>query len=542
MDGGPRALMNSPIVVIGSGASGVHFALTALRKGRRVLMLDVGHAGAETALPGDNLGGLKRNLPDPARYFLGSNYESLVLPGSQGEYYAFPPAKEHVFRRRPEFRVRTDGFSPLSSFAAGGLAEVWTGGCYPFDDHDLREFPFDYRELGPYYGRVAREIGITGTDDDMAAVFPLHDGLQQPLELDAHSTALLDSYRRRREHLKQKLGCLMGRARVAVLSRDLNGRKACDYSGRCLWGCPSKAFYTPSITLAECRTFPNFEYLPGVYVDHFRVDSGGKVRSVVAAGPEGEQREFPAESLVMAAGTLSSAKIFLESVYRDSGKAPELQGVMDNRQILMPFVNLRMLGKRWNPESYQYHQVAIAARAPETGESIHGLVTTLKTALIHPLVQTLPFDLATGVSVFRLLHGALGMVNINFPDHSRPENRITLDTTTKPHRLVIQYRPESEEPERLQHGIATFRAILAKLNCLAPSRTIHVRPMGASVHYAGTLPMTTDARPLTCTKHGRSRDFENLYFADGSTFPDLPAKNLTFTLMANATRIAEEAF
>jgi hypothetical protein len=31
-------------------------------------------------------------------------------------------------------------------------------------------------------------------------------------------------------------------------------------------------------------------------------------------------------------------------------------------------------------------------------------------------------------------------------------------------------------------------------------------------------------------------------FADGSTFPDLPAKNLTFTLMANATRIAEEAF
>ena len=39
-----------------------------------------------------------------------------------------------------------------------------------------------------------------------------------------------------------------------------------------------------------------------------------------------------------------------------------------------------------------------------------------------------------------------------------------------------------------------------------------------------------------------SSDIENLYFADGSTFPDLPAKNLTFTLMANASRIAEEAF
>ena len=51
--------------------------------------------------------------------------------------------------------------------------------------------------------------------------------------------------------------------------------------------------------------------------------------------------------------------------------------------------------------------------------------------------------------------------------------------------------------------------------------------------------MTDRPAPNTCTKYGASRDVENLYFADGSTFPDLPAKNLTFSLMANATRIAE---
>jgi choline dehydrogenase-like flavoprotein len=169
-------------------------------------------------------------------------------------------------------------------------------------------------------------------------------------------------------------------------------------------------------------------------------------------------------------------------------------------------------------------------------------VTTLKTALIHPLVQTLPFDLATGVSVFRNVHSGLGMVNINFPDGRRQENHVSLDTTSTTHRLSIHYRPESDEPERLRRGIALFKGILAKLKCFAPLRTIHVRPMGASVHYAGTLPMTNDAAPWTCTKYGQSRDIENLYFADGSTFPDLPAKNLTFTLMANATRIAEEAF
>ena len=531
-----------PVVVVGSGASGVHFALTALRKGRRVLMLDVGHTGPEAVRPADTLNGLKQNLPDPVGYFLGARYGSLVLPGAMGEYYAFPPTKEHVFRARREFQFQASGFSPLYSFAAGGLAETWTGGCYPFDGRELRAFPFAYEELAPYYAEVSARIGITGTNDDMAAVFPLHGGLLEPLELDEHSAVLLDAYKRHRSYLNEKFGCLIGRARVAALSRDLGNRKRCSYLGRCLWGCPTQAFYTPSVTLAECKTHPNFQYVSGLYVDHFCMDSAGKVRSLIAVSADGQTHEFAAGSLVLAAGTLCSAKIFLESVYRDSGKVPELRGVMDNRQILMPFVNLRRLGRSWNPNSYQYHQVAIAVQPRDTGEYVHGLVTTLKTALIHPLVQTLPFDLGTSASAFRNIHGALGMVNINLPDHRRDENYVTLDVSSTPHRLVVHYQPENAEPARLKRTIATFRRILWKLGCFAPLRTVHVRPMGASVHYAGTLPMSDKPAPLTCTRHCRSHEVENLYFADGTTFPDLPAKNLTFTLMANATRIAEEAF
>jgi choline dehydrogenase-like flavoprotein len=531
-----------PIVVVGSGASGVHFALTALGKGRRVLMLDVGHTGQVAVRPDDTLNDLKQNLPDPVGYFLGARYESLVLPGHAGEYYAFPPTKDHVFRTRREFQFEASGFSPLYSFAAGGLAEAWTGGCYPFNDRELRMFPFVYEELAPYYAQVSARIGITGTDDDMAAVFPLHHELMEPPELDEHSAVLLDTYKRHRGYINEKFGCLIGRARVATLSRELGDRKRCSCLGRCLWGCPTQAFYTPSMTLAECKTHPKFQYVPGLYADHFCMDSAGKVRSVVASSADGQTHEFAAGSLVLAAGTLCSAQIFLESVYRDAGKVLELRGVMDNRQILMPFVNLRMLGRSWNPNSYQYHQVAMAVQPPKSGEYIHGLVTTLKTALIHPLVQTLPFDLGTGVSAFRNVHGALGMININSPDHRRDENYVTLNVSTTPHRLVIHYRPEGAEPARLKRTISTFRKILWKLGCFAPSRTVHVRPMGASVHYAGTLPMTDKPAPLTCSKHCRSHDVENLYFADGSTFPELPAKNLTFTLMANATRIAEESF
>jgi choline dehydrogenase-like flavoprotein len=94
----------------------------------------------------------------------------------------------------------------------------------------------------------------------------------------------------------------------------------------------------------------------------------------------------------------------------------------------------------------------------------------------------------------------------------------------------------------LRENISRFRGILRKLGCFAPGSTIHVRPKGASVHYSGTVPMSSEPAPLTCSSQGRSHDFQNLYFVDGTSFPYLPAKNLTFTLMANAARIADLAF
>jgi choline dehydrogenase-like flavoprotein len=532
------------IVVVGSGASGVHFAQTALEKGHRVVMLDVGRLRPDTVSPHSDFVGLKTTLLDPVQYFLGSQFESLILPDYNREYYGFPPNKQYIFRTADEFRYRAEGFSPLSSFAAGGLAEAWTGGCYPFSAAEIDAFPFPHSTLNEYYGRVARRIGVSGTEDDLARFLPVHDGLLPPLQLDEHSALLLDTYRKRRESLQSGLRCFMGRARSATLTVNRNGRKACDRSGRCLWGCPSDALYTPSVTLRECLRNPRFEYRSGLYVSHFRFSGGGRVTKVVARQTGSSQTiEMDVSKLVLAAGTLCSSMIFLNSIYLDNGRLVTLRGLMDNRQILMPFVNLRMIGRRYNPNTYQYHQVAIGVEYDNAMDYVHGLVTTLKTATIHPIVQTMPLDFRGAVSLFRNLHAALGLVNINFSDYRRAGNQVTLEPSSDgPPRLAIEYRPDAGEPQRIKATTARFRKILSKLGCVAPRAMTHLRPMGASVHYAGTIPMAADGGTLTCTPECRSRDFENLWFADGTTFPSLAAKNLTFTLMANATRIADQAF
>ena len=65
-----------------------------------------------------------------------------------------------------------------------------------------------------------------------------------------------------------------------------------------------------------------------------------------------------------------------------------------------------------------------------------------------------------------------------------------------------------------------------------------IRPgHGANIHYAGTFPIRSNGGDLTCDDESRLRGTRSVYLADGSVFPWLPAKGLTFTLMANANRV-----
>jgi choline dehydrogenase-like flavoprotein len=213
---------------------------------------------------------------------------------------------------------------------------------------------------------------------------------------------------------------------------------------------------------------------------------------------------------------------------------------MDNRQVLMPFINVDMIGRQFSAESYQYHLIGLGVEGQSARDYVHGQVTTLKTALVHPLIQKLPVDLRTATRMFRDVHAALGLVNVNFRDTRRPESYVELSDHPWP-RIQIHYEPEPGEGKRIRAALARIRKALRRLHCVVPPGMTRIRPMGASVHYAGTIPMSGESRPHTVTPDCESRDVGNLFLVDGATFPFLPAKNHTFTLMANAVRVAGRA-
>lgn len=530
------------LVVVGSGASGVHYARTALELGHAVTLLDVGHerAGSPPA-PDASFLELRTALDDPLEYFLGAHHEGVVVPGSRATYYGLPPSKSHVFRHPRGFQATTRGIDPSFSFARGGLAEAWTAGAYEFGDDDLAEFALDHAALRPHYAEVARRIGIGAADDDLARFIPRSEGYLPPLRPDAHSEALLERYARRRDTLHRRHRFYLGRSRVAALSRDHAGRRGCAELGRCLWGCPTEALYSPLYTLRECRANPRFDYRPRSLVTHFDYGDGGRLDAVVYRHLDDDtEHRLEVDRLVLAAGALATTKIVLDSVYRRTGVAESLGGLMDNRQVHVPFLTPSRVGRGVETAAYQFHHLAFGIPGDTAADYVHGQITTLRAASVHPIVPNLPFDLRSAMAAFRIVRSGLAVANVNLSDARREISRATVRPLGDgpETELVLDYVADADEPARMEAAVGAVKRALRGLGCFVPPGMTRVLPKGTSAHYAGTLPMTPAPRRYATAPDGRSWDFPNLYVVDGAVFPFLPAKNHTLTLMANAVRVA----
>jgi choline dehydrogenase-like flavoprotein len=207
---------------------------------------------------------------------------------------------------------------------------------------------------------------------------------------------------------------------------------------------------------------------------------------------------------------------------------------------MVPFLTLAMIGRRVELAAYQFHKLAFGITAANPEENAHGQITTLKAASIHPIVQNLPLGLGAGLAVFRRIRAGLAVATLWLHDRRDDGNYLTLEQDDDRQRtLSMVYRASPSEGPHLDWALGRLRAALGRMGAVVPRGMTRVLPHGASVHYGGTLPMAATGGPHTLTPEGRSRMFSNLVVADAAGFPFLPAKNHTFSLMANATRIAE---
>jgi len=201
----------------------------------------------------------------------------------------------------------------------------------------------------------------------------------------------------------------------------------------------------------------------------------------------------------------------------------------------VPTLNLGMLGREPRDRRYSLGQLTAIVRLP--GRILQAQVFSYRSLLTFKLMKELPLGYRESLRLLRLLVPNFAILGIHHEDRPSPGKRCVLRRGEGGgrDRLEIEYRPTEEETRT---NIADERIVLRffrRLGCI-PLRTM--RPgHGASLHYAGTFPITAEDRDLTCDRESRLRGTRAVHLADGSIFPWIPPKGLTFNLMANADRV-----
>ncbi len=516
-------------IIIGGGAAGAAAALGL--RGKNVLMLDVGILPPQNPLPDDPLYKIRESGHDLYDVLVGSSCESMTtICGDE----ISPKLKSPFIRfitERPSCMPtdRADGFQAVQSFSLGGLANAWGAGVFRYNEDDLAGFPISANDLTALYDELTDHIGINGCDnDDLTEYFGSTYGLQPTFELSPLIAGFFSRYQKRR-HALNKRGIRVGRTRAAILSKPHRGRRPYRAFGQdFVWG-PQESIYSPLYTIKELTESSDLSYQPNVIATHYQETS----ESVIVTAKDihsSATYSFKGARLIIAAGALNSARIVLAANNDTSTQLP----LLDNPVSFIPAVDLSRIGTPLQTQAYIGGELIVLAPGERPQRPVQGSIYGLMGPLRTDLIREFPLSIRGNLSAGRLLVPGLMMVQMFYPDDPSPSSwlKYNSDGSIKLHR----------SGRLAQDQESTMCALLRKMGYVAFEQ-LCVRPTaGSSIHYAGTLPMhAAPTNRYQTTTTGRLEGTHRVYIADAATFPSLPSKNHTFTLMANALRISRLA-
>ncbi len=517
------------VIVVGSGPGGVNSAAPLVEAGKRVLMLDYGNEDRHYApmIPHEAFSTLRRTDPSQHRYFIGDDYEGVGFGGVRVGAQLTPP-RAHIMRDATERQPSdSDDFAVGMSLARGGLGAGWSAGVFPFTDHELADMGLTVADMQAHYDAVVERIGVCGPGEDLERFFPMSAGVMPGLDVDVNAETILARYERKRAALNAR-GFFLGRPRLAVCTRQHRGRGPHGYLDLEYWADMDRSVYRPQWTLDELLQAPTFTYANRRFVRTFREDADG-VHVEVERADDGGVETHTGAALVLAAGTFGTARIVLRSLGRYETRVP----MVCNAYCYVPMLNLGMLRRAARDRRYSLAQLTAMVQLP--GRVLQSQVFSYRSLLTFKLMKEAPIAYREARKVLQMMIPNFAILGIHHEDRPSAEKYCMLHRG-EPDRLEVGYRQAPEE-ERMQHGDeALLLRFFRQLGCV-PLKTI--RPgHGSSLHYGGTFPIVPDGSDsLTCDRTSRLRATRAVYLADGSIFPWLPPKGLTFNIMANADRV-----
>lgn len=545
------------VVIVGSGAGGGTVAYNLTKAGAKCLMLEAGSwfdaardsKWLEWTYDAPHRGAL--NTTGPADYF------SAVVGGWQveGEPYGSAPGSDFMWFRSRMLGGRTNSWGRISL----------RNGPYDFRPYSRDgkgfDWPLSYDELAPYYDKTEELIGVFGSAE---GIENLPDGKFLPppaprcYELHVHNAC-------RKLHIP----CIP--SRLAILTRQHNGRPPCHYVSQCGRCCRlGSNFSSPAVLLEPARATGNLEIRCDAMVREILTDENGKATGVSYIDKK-TRKEIQARGkiIVLAASSCETARLLLNSrsarfsnglanssglvgkylmdtVMSDvTGHFPALMDLPPHNEdgvggmhLYMPWWNCQQQKRNELPFSRGYH---IEFGGGRQGMPMPGVLSGSERFIGGGYGMELKENCQKLYGSFVGFHGRGEMI----PNEASfcEIDPSAVDQWGIPI-LRFHFKWSDEEIHMARHMQQTFQEIVKAaggevIESYGPEKQWGISRGGQGIHEVGGARMGNDPKTSVLNSHCQAWDCKNLFVADGAPFVGLADKNPTLTIMALAWRTSD---
>jgi hypothetical protein len=277
----------------------------------------------------------------------------------------------------------------------------------------------------------------------------------------------------------------------------------------------------------------NFRYERNVIVTRLRENSTGVVIEGVHR-ETGRPLSCEACRVYLGAGVIPSAQIVLRS--QNAFDQPLM--LRDSQYFLFPIILARRMRAVDTEALYTLSQIFLELANPQISRrSVHLQIYTYSQTIAGALRRSLgPLKFLARSVQERLL-----VVQGYLHSDESASIRMTLKRDGQKDFLQLEPVPHPETPRIIKKVMFELLKQSRALGGIVMPPMLQIATPGRGFHCGGSLPMHAQPASLQSDCLGRPADWSRIHVVDASVLPTVPATTITFSVMANAHRIASQS-
>ena len=546
-------------IVVGSGITGGWAAKELTEAGLKVLMIERGRdIEHQTGYKTETIPPWKmpfRGAGDAALYAREYSVQSKNRAFDEWTQHHFVNDKEEPYTVADS----SESFDWWRSYQLGGRSLTWGRQSYRWSDYDFGankldghgiDWPIRYAELAPWYDKVEEFIGVSGSNEGIAA---LPDGKFQP-PMAMNRVELQVKHALEQRHPDRRL--IIGR--TANLTQGKEGRAPCQYRAICARGCSYGAYFsTQSSTLPAARKTGRLTLLTDTVVEEIVYDAATRRASGVRVidARTRARSEYSARVVFLNAGAFNSNHLLLRSrseAFKD--------GLANSSGVLGTHI--------------MDHANTVAAVGIIPGFDDHTMFGNRPTGIFIPRFRNLEHQDGNGFKRgYCYQGGALrgawngakreAGVGVDFKAKTRSpgpwqmvlityaeslpdvRNRLTLDERRTDRfgapLLKIDFKHGDNERAALADAASQAKELMGLVNGVVVASSTEPGAGGTAIHEMGGARMGNDPHTSVLDRFSRAHDVRNLFVTDGAQMSSSACQNPSLTYMALTARACDHA-